>query len=260
MAAVRKHLQQRWPDSIMTQPKILIVKTGDTFADLIRSYGDFEDWIRQGLGVGKDRVRVVNAPALQVLPDPGSFSGVVIAGSHAMVTQNLDWSLAVEAWLAPVVTAGSPVLGICYAHQLLAKAMGGKVDFHPGGLEIGTTSITRTAEALSDPLLQKLPLVFKAHTCHSQTVLTLPPGAVILAENTHDLHHAFRLGHAAWGVQFHPEYTPAIMDGYIRNMSPVIQALGKDPARVQKQVTETPEAGQVLKRFAALCSHDQMAL
>jgi GMP synthase (glutamine-hydrolysing) len=56
---------------------------------------------------------------------------------------------------------------------------------------------------------------------------------------------------AAWGLQFHPEYTHAIMAGYIRNMSPVIQALGTDPARVQKQVTETPEAGQLLERFAS---------
>jgi GMP synthase (glutamine-hydrolysing) len=240
----------------MTQATILIVKTGDTFADLIGSFGDFEDWIRQGLGVNKDQIQVVNAPAFEVLPEPGTFSGAVIAGSHAMVTQNLDWSLAVEAWLAPVVAAGVPVLGICYGHQLLAKAMGGKVDFHPDGLEIGTQSITLTVDGLSDPLLKGLPPVFTAHTCHSQTVLALPPGAVNLAKNTHDPHHAFRLGHAAWGVQFHPEYTPDIMAGYIRNMSPVIQALGKDPDRVQAQVTGTPEAGQVLARFAGLCSHD----
>jgi GMP synthase (glutamine-hydrolysing) len=242
----------------MTQATILIVKTGDTFADLIGSFGDFEDWIRQGLGVDKDQIQVVNAPAFEVLPEPGTFSWAVIAGSHAMVTQNLDWSLAVEAWLAPVVAAGGPVLGICYGHQLLAKAMGGKVDFHPDGLEIGTQSITLTVDGLSDPLLKGLPPVFTAHTCHSQTVLALPPGAVNLAKNTHDPHHAFRLGHAAWGVQFHPEYTPDIMAGYIRNMSPVIQALGKDPAEVQQQVINTPEAAQVLTRFAGLCRrHDQ---
>jgi GMP synthase (glutamine-hydrolysing) len=242
----------------MAQPTILIVKTGDTFADLIGSFGDFEDWIRQGLGVDKDQIQVVNAPAFEVLPEPGTFSGAVIAGSHAMVTENLDWSLAVEAWLAPVVTAGVPVLGICYGHQLLAKAMGGKVDFHPDGLEIGTAPITLTTDALSDPLFQGLPPVFNAHTCHSQTVLALPPGAVILAKNSHDPHHAFRMGSTAWGVQFHSEYTPDIMAGYIRNMSPVIQALGKDPAEVQQQVINTPEAAQVLTRFAGLCrSHDQ---
>jgi GMP synthase (glutamine-hydrolysing) len=243
----------------MAQPTIVIVKTGDTFADLIGSFGDFENWIRQGLGVGDNHVRVVNAPAFEPLPDPGTFSGAVITGSHAMVTRNLDWSLALEAWLLPVVTAGVPVLGICYGHQLLAKAMGGRVDFHPEGLEIGTTPISLTGDALSDPLFQGLPPVFNAHTCHSQTVLALPPGAVILAENAHDPHHAFRLGRAAWGIQFHPEYTPDIMAGYIRNMSPMIQALGKNPAQVQQQVSDTPEAGRLLARFAGLCRHDPVA-
>lgn len=239
----------------MTQADILIIKTGDTFDDLIRSFGNFEDWIRQGLGADENQVRAVNAPAFDALPEPGTFSGVVIAGSHAMVTQNLDWSLRVEVWLAPVVMAGIPVLGICYGHQLLAKALGGRVDFHPDSLEIGTASITLTADASSDPLLNGLPQVFKAHTCHSQTVLTLPPGAVILAKNTHDPHHAFRLGRAAWGVQFHPEYTSDIMAGYIRNMSPMIEALRKDPTKVQQQVTDTPEAGRLLARFADLCRH-----
>jgi hypothetical protein len=60
---------KRWrPASIMTQSTILIIKTGDTFDDLIRSSGDFEDWIRQGLGVGEDQVRMINAPAFEVLP------------------------------------------------------------------------------------------------------------------------------------------------------------------------------------------------
>jgi GMP synthase (glutamine-hydrolysing) len=243
----------------MTQPTIVIVKTGDTFADLIGSFGDFEDWIRKGLGLGENQARVVNAPAFEELPEPGTFSGAVIAGSHAMVTRNLDWSLNVEAWLARVMMAGVPVLGICYGHQLLAKALGGKVDFHPAGLEIGTAPITLTADALSDPLYQGLPPVFNAQTCHSQTVLTLPPGAVPLAKNPHDPHHAFRLGPAAWGVQFHPEYTPEIMAGYIRNMSPVIQAMGNDPAELQQNVTDSPEAAQVLVRFAALCGHAPMA-
>jgi GMP synthase (glutamine-hydrolysing) len=45
------------------------------------------------------------------------------------------------------------------------------------------------------------------------------------------------------------------MAGYIRNMSPMIQALGKDPERLQQQVTDTPEAGRLLAWFAELCKH-----
>ena len=59
----------------MTQPTILIVKTGDTFDDLINSFGDFEDWIRQGLAVGEDQVRVVNARHLMRCPNPALSAG-----------------------------------------------------------------------------------------------------------------------------------------------------------------------------------------
>ena len=237
----------------MDRTGIVLVKTGDTFPDIRETLQDFEHWITRGLGVDPRQIDVVNAPALDPLPGAAVIAGVVIAGSHAMVTQNLDWSLRVEKWLAPVVGAGIPVLGICYGHQLLAKAMGGLVDFHPQGLEIGTAAIHLTHAATADPLFHDLPAVITAHTCHSQTVLRLPEGAVCLAENSHDPHHAFRLGRAAWGVQFHPEYSRAVMAGYIDNMVPVITALGKDADQLRRSVTDTPEALKILERFAGLC-------
>jgi GMP synthase (glutamine-hydrolysing) len=237
----------------MDRTGIVLVKTGDTFPDIRETLQDFEHWITRGLGVDPRQIDVVNAPAFDPLPGAAVIAGVVIAGSHAMVTQNLDWSLRVEKWLAPVVGAGIPVLGICYGHQLLAKAMGGLVDFHPQGLEIGTAAIHLTHAATADPLFHDLPAVITAHTCHSQTVLRLPEGAVCLAENSHDPHHAFRLGRAAWGVQFHPEYSRAVMAGYIDNMVPVITALGKDADQLRRSVTDTPEALKILERFAGLC-------
>ncbi|MFU8770548.1 MAG: glutamine amidotransferase [Desulfotignum sp.] len=237
----------------MDRTGIVLVKTGDTFPDIRETLQDFEHWIIRGLGVDPRQIDVVNAPALDPLPGGAVIAGVVIAGSHAMVTQNLDWSLRVEAWLAPVVGAGTPVLGICYGHQLLAKAMGGLVDFHPQGLEIGTAAIHLTHAATADPLFHDLPAVITVHTCHSQTVLRLPEGAVCLAENSHDPHHAFRLGRAAWGVQFHPEYSRAVMAGYIDNMVPVIEALGKDADQLRRSVSDTPEALKILERFAGLC-------
>ncbi len=53
--AVEISFYKKWPDNFMTQADILIIKTGDTFDDLIRSFGNFEDWIRQGLGADEIR-------------------------------------------------------------------------------------------------------------------------------------------------------------------------------------------------------------
>ena len=232
---------------------IHIIKTGDTFDTVQPRLGDFEDWIARGLGVDASKIRVVDVPRGDVLPDPGRTAGAVIAGSHAMVSDGLDWSLKIEAWVPVLVENQVPLLGICYGHQLLAQAMGGRAGYHPRGLEIGTRKIRLTDAAEKDLLFAGLSSPFTGHTTHSQTALTLPPGAVLLAENDHDPHHAFRLGNLAWGVQFHPEYTRETMTAYVTEMEGMIKEQGLNYEEILNQVEETEQAHGVLSRFGRLC-------
>ena len=235
--------------------KILIVKTGDTFSDVIKTCGDFEELIVSGLGISRDKLRVVNVTAHEVLPDMEQINGVVISGSHAMVTQNLDWSLALEAWIRKLISAGIPLLGICYGHQLMAKAMGGVVDYHPRGIEIGTTDVTCLAECLRDPLFKDLPSSFKAQVFHSQSVIQLPPSAVLLAKNDFEPHHGFRIGGAAWGVQFHPEADVSVTRGYLENLAEDVRSDGQDPDQLIDHLEETPHASSLLKTFGEIVTH-----
>src|SRR5690606_28142940 len=137
--------------------------------------------------------------------------------------------------------ADLPVLGICYGHQLLAYACGGRVDYHPAGREIGTVDVSLTQSSRTDPLLADLPMDFPAHATHSQSVLELPANAVHLARSAHDNHHAFRVGTAAWGLQFHPEFDAAIMKTYIEERAGDLREEGLDVDRLLQQVKETPE-------------------
>jgi GMP synthase (glutamine-hydrolysing) len=236
----------------MKPRKIVIIKTGKSFASVIPVLGDFEDWITRGLGRDCQDIQVVNVEARQALPDLDRIKGVVIAGSHAMVTQNLDWSLALEAWIPRLIQKKVPLLGICYGHQLLARSMGGEVDYHPRGLEIGTIDIDCVVQGDEDPLFGGLPARFKAHVVHSQTIVRLPKSGVVMAKNGFEPHHAFRIGPCAWGVQFHPEYDTAIETAYIENMTQAIVDSGQDPTQVLGRVTETPVAAMVLKRFGTM--------
>lgn len=231
--------------------KTMIIKTGDTFPDIARSLGDFEDWIRKGMGLSADHIQVVDVARGQALPEKTACRRVVVTGSHAMVTDLLPWSLAVEAWVPDLIQAGVPVLGICYGHQLLARAMGGSVDYHAGGLEIGTVWIERTG-AEPDLLFQGMPERFAAHVCHSQTVVRLPEGAVKLAWNGFEPCHAFRIGSCAWGVQFHPEYDESIMRAYAVNLEAAIRGSGNSLPQVLDQVGPAVHAARILERFAAL--------
>ena len=222
--------------------RLVIIKTGDTIPSLKALRGDFEDWILAGMRLESAQAEVVDVAGGQPLPQPAQAGGIVITGSHDMVTDRLAWSERTASWLSDVVASGTPTLGICYGHQLLAHALGGRVDWNPRGKEMGTTSVTLLDTAFQDPLLGGLPATIEVHLAHSQSVVSLPPGAVHLAANAWDPHQAFRVGDCAWGVQFHPEFDAGIMRAYAEIERPSPGA----------QIFDTPIGGEILRRFASL--------
>lgn len=233
-------------------PPICIIKAGSTFPENLAETGDFDDWLIAGLGLPRNEVRVVDAREAAKLPAPHECAGVVISGAHAMVTDDLPWMLRLSDWTRRVVTAQVPFLGICFGHQILARAMGGQVDFHPKGREIGSVDIELHAAAQSDLLFAAMPKRFRAHAVHAQTVSKLPAGATLLAGNAYEPTHAFRVGICAWGVQFHPEFNPARMAVYLDHFAPVLQAAGVDAAAIRAGLVDTPESAGLLSRFVRL--------
>ena len=235
---------------------LLIVKLGDFILDLVIHRGDFESWISAGLG--DVPVRVVDPRRGEALPQPGEVAAAVVTGSHSMVTDREVWSETTARWLAGRVAEGMPVLGICYGHQLLAHALGGEAAWHPGGIEIGTVTLRKSDAAQRDPLFADLPECFPAHVVHRQTARRLPPGAECLASSEFEPHHAFRVGDAAWGVQFHPEFDTVAMRGYIDQLADPLREGGADPERLAAAVTETEAATSLLRRFARFVAERSM--
>jgi GMP synthase (glutamine-hydrolysing) len=229
---------------------ILIVKTGDTLEPIAARRGDFESWIGAGLGVDSTRLRVVRVFAGEALPQPSDLAAVVVTGSSAMVSEREAWSEKTAAWLVDAVADATPLLAICYGHQLLAHGLGGRVAKNPRGREIGSVDVSLTREARDDDLLGGGPAVFRAQTSHVESVLELPPGATRLATTGLDPNHAFRVGAAAWAVQFHPEFDADITRGYLRERRAAIANEGLDVDRLIAEVGPAPQATAVLRRFA----------
>ncbi|KGM53682.1 glutamine amidotransferase [Lysobacter arseniciresistens ZS79] len=235
----------------MTAPvtaPFLIIETGKPVGPMQR-HGDFPHWIRVAGGLSRDAAVVVDVQGGEPLPVREGFAGVIVTGSGAMVTERLDWSEATAAWLRDAAHAGLPLLGICYGHQLLAHALGGEVGNNPAGREMGTVEVELLPAAADDALLAPLPPRFAAQLTHMQSVLRVPDGAVVLARSAGDPCQAFRWGVAAWGVQFHPEFSATHMRGYIRARKVALQREGLDPAAMLAAVGAAPEARRVLRRF-----------
>ncbi|WP_093375208.1 glutamine amidotransferase [Variovorax sp. OV329] len=235
---------------------LLILKTGDTYEELRSPRGDFEHWVASGLGAAMP-VRVIDARvAEQALPPANQISGVVVTGSHAMVSHREAWSERAAEWLGNLVREDEvPVLGICYGHQLLAHALGGQAGDHPVSMEIGTVQVEATAAAAHDPLFAAMPARFEAHVVHRQSALCLPPGAVRLAGNGFESNQAFRVGEQAWGVQFHPEFDEDAMRGYIDRQWASLE----NPQALRDRVCATPEAARLLERFGNLVAERSAA-
>ena len=234
----------------MNTAPFLILETGDPVAPL-RRHGGFGHWIRiaAGLGGGEFVARRVHAGA--ELPDHRGWAGVLLSGSGAMVTDRADWSERTADWLRTAHQRGLPMLGICYGHQLIAHALGGRVDWHPQGREMGTVEVQLHDAARADPLFTGMPERFPAQTSHMQSVLEPPPGAVLLARSAHDGCKAFRLGERSWGLQFHPEFSASHMRGYIDARRQALRDEGRDPYAMQQAVRPAPQARRVLRRFVA---------
>jgi len=229
---------------------LLILQTGSTYPALQRHYGDFPDWISHGLG-DRTPVAVMDARANQSLPGAGGFSGVVITGSHDMVTDEAAWMRRLMHWLEGTLQLADapPLLGICFGHQVLAHALGGEVGDHPQGMEAGTVALRTTVAARGDPLLSAFCDQPWAQMMHRQSVLTAPAGVDVLASNGHDTCQAFRYGHRTWGVQFHPEFSADVTRAYLQAMRGR-QLTNQQVDDLLPGVRECPQANAVLERFA----------
>jgi len=233
---------------------ILIIKTGSTLKTVPPERGDFEHWIMAAMRLPEAQFVICDVMAGEQLPTPRQISAVVITGSAAMVTDKLDWSEYTGAFLRQMVDSELPVLGICYGHQLLAHSLGGVVDYHPHGREIGTTEVRLTAAVKNDPLFADFPAEFPVNVSHRQTITLLPEGAEVLAANDFESHHAVRFSKNMWGVQFHPEFAADIMQIYLAEREEILLAEGLNVAELQAKVTLTPVAESLLLRFAQLAS------
>jgi GMP synthase (glutamine-hydrolysing) len=150
---------------------------------------------------------------------------------------------------------GLPILGICLGAELLAAAAGGATG--PCRPEWGYREVSLAAAGRDDQLLGDLPARFDVFQAHDYG-FELPPNAVALAHSPAAL-QAFRVGDNAWGVQFHPEPTLAMLDGWTGALGHVMEANGVDPEATRRlgrrYVPEWAEhAAAMGRRFAAVAA------
>ena len=189
--------------------KLTIIETG-LVPEPIR--GDFEDYpamfrhMMSGVGTYEfDTVSVIKGEAL---PDPGEVEAVLITGSPAGVYDDDTWIGPLTDFIRAGARAGVPQVGVCFGHQILAEALGGEVVKSDKGWGVGR----HTYDVVTCPAFvsESCPPSLSAAVSHQDQVVTLPPGAQLVAASDFTPFAALYYPEApAFSFQCHPEFADA---------------------------------------------------
>ncbi|KAL6984943.1 glucosinolate gamma-glutamyl hydrolase [Sarracenia purpurea var. burkii] len=148
-----------------------------------------------------------------------SYDGFVVSGSPYDAYGDDLWILKLCFLLQSLDALRKKVLGICFGHQVLCRALGGKVGKAFNGWDIGLRKV-RIVKDLSpcrflDGLDDKVPPALSIIECHQDEVWEIPVGAEVIAISDKTNVEMFTIGDHILGIQGHPEYTKDILNNLI---------------------------------------------
>lgn len=178
--------------------KIGILQTGRTPEEMRQKHGDYDDLFKRllaGRGFEFDTYPVLD----NVFPtDVNAAQGWLITGSKFGVYEDHDWIAPLEDFLRRVYAAGVPIIGVCFGHQILAQALGGKVEQFSGGWSVGAVDY-------------RLPGCEDEGTImawHRDQVVELPEDARVIGQSDFCQYAMLAYGDRALTIQPHPEFSP----------------------------------------------------
>ncbi|MGE0502838.1 MAG: type 1 glutamine amidotransferase [Rhizobiaceae bacterium] len=192
----------------MARKRVLVVQNYDN-----TGLGQVERALVEA-GHAIDFVRAQKGEALPA--DASGHDGAVVlgGGQHALDDAGSPWIPALLDLMRDIERRDRALLGICLGSQLMARAFGGSNQIG-GASEFGWQEVGLDDTATDDPVLGALPRTFRTFQWHDDT-FTLPPGATRLATGTVVANQAYRIGRAAYGMQFHFEADRTLVDEWSR--------------------------------------------
>lgn len=183
------------------------------------------------------------------LPRPRDYAGVVVSGSSASLAEAPlpGWMDDAADLVRRALDDGTPLLGICFGHQLIGYAFGGRVVANPLGWEMGSLRVAITDEGQKDPLFQGLGASIRVNLTHRDMIDPAANRLPVLATNDATAVQAVAVGEHIRGIQFHPEITGAAERGYIEARRSLLT--GQDPDALLAEATDCPDGIAVMRNF-----------
>ena len=187
--------------------------------------------------------------------DASGFDGLVLGGGgqSAYEVELYPYLESECGLIRSALASKKPVLGLCLGAQLIARALGAKVQ-RAERKEIGFFPVTLTRDAAADPMARELPGVFGAAHWHGD-LFEIPDGSVRLASTALTPNQMFRHGQNCYGFQFHLEMTPALFEELVRDSKDYLLDSGAVPDELIREAREVlpllePSARAAFKKWA----------
>lgn len=213
------------PAVIADPMKLTILQTGEVPEPLRARFGPYRKMFETmfdstGPGFTYEMVAVSDGEAL---PDPATLEGVVITGSPAGVYEDHFWLDPLRAFIRSAYGHKTPMLGVCFGHQIMADALGGDVRKSEKGWGLGRHTYTVKSRPA---FMQSAPAALNVACSHQDQVITAPPDAEVIlgSDFTPNAGLAYRNG-AALSFQPHPEFA----DDYTLALAEMRRGKAPDP-------------------------------
>lgn len=231
----------------MTRPlRLCILENGLVPEALRDDYASYPAMIEQWLHPELPEATFTDVAPVkgEALPAPEDFDGYLLSGSRHSVYEDLEWIHRTRTFLQALRQQGRPVFGICFGHQLMAEAFGGKTQKAAQGWGVGAQAYYYRNTGLLDGAA----LVF-----HQDQVVRLPPEAQVIGSSAFCPNGALVYDFPALSVQYHPEFTPAYIEAlsqrYGGNLIPEAVAAHSVASLQQLCVNNRPVARWVADFF-----------
>jgi GMP synthase (glutamine-hydrolysing) len=237
--------------AVMPSGPVMLLQLGEAMDPVREVHGGYQTWFEQAWG---GAFHVVDGRPGGPLPDPRGFAAVVVTGSPASLAEPEPWMDDACELVVRARDAGTPLLGVCFGHQLIGRAAGGRVVVNPAGWEIGTCRVEIGDHGRRDWLFDGLPDALDVNLTHRDAIdpHTLPAEVRVLAGNDKTPIQAVAWGEHVRGVQFHPEITGAVARKYVAYRRHLLH--GQDPEALIARTVDSPHGVKVLRNFRAMCS------